>query len=156
MIVTIDALTVADADRCAAMEKVLFPYDAPWTASAFVSELRAGNTYFAARAGDTLVGYAGIGFVAAPPQAEAEIHNIAVDADHQGHGVGRRLLRSLLAVADAAAAVVFLEVHTENEPALNLYASEGFTVVGTRRRYYRSGADAHTMRRAAAQRMVDA
>jgi ribosomal-protein-alanine N-acetyltransferase len=149
MIVTIDALTAADADRCAAMEKVLFPYDTPWTASAFVSELRAGHTYFAARAGDTLVGYAGIAFVAAPPQAEAEIHNIAVDPDHQGDGLGRRLLRSLLAVADAAAAVVFLEVHTENEPAKKLYASEGFTVVGTRRRYYRSGADAHTMRREA-------
>jgi ribosomal-protein-alanine N-acetyltransferase len=154
MTVTIDALTAADADRCAAMEKVLFPYDAPWTASAFVSELRAGCTYYAARAGGALVGYAGIGFVAAPPQAEAEIHNIAVDPAYQGQGVGRRLLQGLLAVADASAAVVFLEVHTENEPARKLYESEGFTVVGTRRRYYRSGADAHTMRRETPQKMV--
>ena len=34
------------------------------------------------------------------------------------------------------------------DPARALYESEGFTVVGLRRRYYRpSGADAHTMRR---------
>jgi len=150
MTVTIDALTAADADRCAELEKVLFPYDAPWTASAFVSELRAGRTYYAARDGHTLVGYGGIGLVASPPQAEAEIHNLAVDPEHQGQGVGRRLLAALLAVADASAAVVFLEVHTENEPAKKLYESEGFSVVGTRRRYYRSGADAHTMRREAA------
>ena len=154
MTVTIDALTPADADRCAELEKVLFPYDAPWTASAFVSELRSGCSYYAARDGHTLVGYAGIGFVAGPPQAEAEIHNIAVDPAYQGQGVGRRLMAALLAVADAAAAVVFLEVHTENEPAKKLYASEGFTVVGTRRRYYRSGADAHTMRREALQKVV--
>ena len=32
-------------------------------------------------------------------------------------------------------------------PPLALYRSEGFEVVGTRRRYYASGADAHTMRR---------
>ncbi|MGI5127434.1 ribosomal protein S18-alanine N-acetyltransferase [Pseudonocardia sp. CA-107938] len=149
MTVTIDALTAADADRCAELEKVLFPYDRPWTAPAFVSELRAGRTYYAARDGDALIGYAGIGFVAGPPEAEAEIHNLGVDPDHQGRGVGRRLLRALLAVADDAAAVVYLEVHTENEPAIKLYESEGFAVVGTRRRYYRNGADAHTMRREA-------
>src|SRR4029079_6877914 len=68
----------------------------------------------------------------------------------QGRGSGRALLRHLLAVADAAHAAVFLEVRTDNEPAHALYASEGFTVFGLRKRYYApSGADAHTMRRAA-------
>jgi ribosomal-protein-alanine N-acetyltransferase len=90
--------------------------------------------------------------VARPPQAEAEIHNIAVDPGYQGQGVGRRLMGALLAVADASAAVVFLEVHTENTAAKTLYESEGFTVVGTRRRYYHSGADAYTMRREAVAR----
>ncbi|EUA92009.1 putative ribosomal-protein-alanine acetyltransferase, RimI [Mycobacterium ulcerans str. Harvey] len=44
--------------------------------------------------------------------------------------------------------MVFLEVRTDNEPAIALYRSVGFEQVGLRRRYYRvSGADAYTMRR---------
>jgi [ribosomal protein S18]-alanine N-acetyltransferase len=51
-------------------------------------------------------------------------------------------------MTDALHAAVFLEVRTDNEPARTLYESEGFTVVGLRKHYYRpSGADAHTMRR---------
>ena len=101
-----------------------------------------------AHAGEWLVGYAGLAFVAGPPRAEAEIHTIGVDPEFQRRGIGRELLRGLLAVADAAAATVFLEVRTDNDAARLLYEAEGFTVVGLRRRYYRpSGADAHTMRR---------
>ena len=45
-------------------------------------------------------------------------------------------------------AAVFLEVRTDNEPALALYQSLGFVTIGLRKRYYRaSGADAYTMRR---------
>ncbi len=95
-----------------------------------------------------LVGYAGLAFVAGPPHAEAEIHTIGVDPAHQRLGIGRALLRGLLAVADAAAATVFLEVRTDNDAARALYEAERFTVVGLRKRYYRpSGADAYTMRR---------
>lgn len=106
-----------------------------------------GNTGPVGDAG--LVGYAGLAFIAGPGvAAEAEVHTIGVDPAHQGRGVGRALLRALLEVADAGHATVFLEVRTDNEAAHALYASEGFAVVGLRRRYYQpSGADAHTMRR---------
>lgn len=138
----------SDAARCAELERVLFPGDDPWSARAFRDELRAGYHYRAARIGDELVGYAGLAFTAGPPQAEAEVHTIGVDPAHQGRGIGRALLRALLEVADAEHATVFLEVRTDNEAAHALYGSEGFAVVGLRRRYYRpSGADAHTMRR---------
>lgn len=148
--VVLDALVPADAARCAELEELLFPGDEPWTASAFLEELRAGHTYLAARTGGHLVGYGGVAVVGAPPGAEAEIHTIGVDPAHQGRGIGRALLRGLLAAADALHATVFLEVRTDNDPARALYESEGFTVVGLRRRYYRpSGADAHTMRREA-------
>ena len=145
----IDALRPSDALRCAELERLLFPGDDPWTANAFREELRAGHHYLAARSDDReLVGYAGLAFVALPPRAEAEIHTIGVDPAHQGRGIGRALLRGLLEVADAAHAAVFLEVRTDNDAARALYESEGFTVVGLRRRYYTpSGADAHTMRR---------
>lgn len=146
--VAIEPLAPADALRCAALEEILFPGDEPWSAAAFVAELRAGHTYLAARTGGELVGYGGIAVVGAPPGAEAEIHTIGVDPAYQHRGIGRALLRGLLDAADALHATVFLEVRTDNEPARALYESEGFTVVGLRRRYYRpSGADAHTMRR---------
>ena len=156
----IEPLQPADAARCAELERILFPGDDPWSERAFRDELRAGHHYLAARTVDPagrpgpdaglLVGYAGLAFVAAPPHAEAEIHTIGVDPAHQRLGVGRALLRGVLAVADAAAATVFLEVRTDNDAARALYEAEGFAVVGLRKRYYRpSGADAHTMRREA-------
>lgn len=146
--VVVDALTAQDAARCAELERILFPGDDPWSARAFVDALVWGHPYVAAREGETLVGYAGLGFVAGPPHAEAEVHTIGVDPAFQGRGIGRALLRSLLARADEVHATVFLEVRTDNEAARTLYESEGFAVVGLRRGYYRpSGADAHTMRR---------
>ena len=148
--VVIGPLRESDAARCAELERILFPGDDPWSERAFREELRAGYHYVAARTeGDgELVGYAGLAFVAGPPDTEAEVHTIGVDPAHQGRGIGRALLRALLAVADPEHATVFLEVRTDNEAAHALYAAEGFTVVGLRRHYYRpSGADAHTMRR---------
>jgi ribosomal-protein-alanine N-acetyltransferase len=146
--VQIDALREKDAARCAELERLLFPGDDPWSERAFRDELAAGHPYLAARDGELLVGYAGLGFVAGPPQAEAEIHTIGVDPAHQRRGIGRALLRGLLTVADELGATVFLEVRTDNEAARALYEAEGFTVVGLRKRYYRpSGADAYTMRR---------
>jgi ribosomal-protein-alanine N-acetyltransferase len=157
--VVVDALTAADAAACARLEAELFGGDDPWTADAFRAELHAGYPYLAARwvdrpgaEADELVGYAGIALLPAPRSsrepAEAEVHTIGVAPHAQGRGLGRRLLAGLLARADALGAVTFLEVRTDNEPALALYRSEDFEVVGTRRRYYASGADAYTMRRA--------
>ena len=153
--VRLDALRPEDAPRCAALERVLFPGEDPWSEQAFRDELAAGAHYVAARVpdgadGELLVGYAGLAVVGSPPHADAEVHTIGVDPDVRGRGIGRVLLQELLAVADAVHARVFLEVRTDNEVAHNLYESEGFAVVGLRRRYYQpSGADAHTMRREA-------
>jgi [ribosomal protein S18]-alanine N-acetyltransferase len=147
--VTIGGLTVADADRCAQLEAVLFPGDDPWPTAAFVRELAAKhNHYVAARTADTLVGYGGISRLGRTPPFEYEVHTIGVDPAFQGRGIGRLLLNELLNVAGRA--VVHLEVRTDNAAAIALYRSVGFTHVGLRRRYYRvSGADAYTMRREA-------
>ena len=147
MIVTYGGLTPADAARCAELESQLFPGDDPWPARAFIAELNAKhNHYVAARVDDTLVGYAGIARLGRSEPYEYEIHTIGVDPTYQGKGIGRRLLSDLLDYADGG--VVFLEVRTDNDPAIALYASTGFVNVGLRKRYYRaSGADAYTMRR---------
>ena len=149
MTITIGALTVADAARCAELEAVLFPGDDPWPTVALVRELAARhNHYVAARTADALVGYGGISRLGRTPPFEYEVHTIGVDPAYQGGGIGRRLLDELLNFA--AGAVVHLEVRTDNAPAIALYRSVGFTQVGVRRRYYRvSGADAYTMRREA-------
>jgi [ribosomal protein S18]-alanine N-acetyltransferase len=147
--VTLGALTPADAQRCAELEAQLFDGDDPWPAAAFNRELAsAHNHYVGARSGETLVGYAGISRLGRRPPFEYEVHTIGVDPAYQGRGIGRRLLNGLLDFADGGA--VYLEVRTDNEAAIALYHSVGFTQIGLRRRYYRvSGADAYTMRREA-------
>ncbi len=148
MTVVYDELTRRDAERCAELEELLFGGDDPWPEAAFVRELAAAhNRYFAARMGDTLVGYAGIARLGRVRPFEYEIHTIGVDPAYQRHGIGRALMDRLLAWAEPEA-VVYLEVRTDNDPAINLYRSLGFVTVGLRKRYYRaSGADALTMRR---------
>jgi ribosomal-protein-alanine N-acetyltransferase len=128
---------------------VLFAGDSPWPAQAFRAEMSAPhNHYFAVRDGDELIGYAGISVLGPAGDRECEIHTIAVDPAHQGHGHGRELLAALLEIAESHQAPVFLEVRTDNDTAINLYRRNGFEVVGMRKGYYQpSGADAYTMRR---------
>lgn len=142
-------LSAADLARCVDLERELFAGDDPWRLSVFVAELTAGHYYRAARTAEgELVGYAGLALTSRPPRAEAEVHTIGVDPRFQRRGVGRLLLRDLLARADELSATTFLEVRTNNEAAIALYVAEGFEVVGMRRRYYQpSGADAYTMLR---------
>lgn len=146
--VTLGALTNIDADRCAELESQLFPGDDPWPAEAFSRAIGARDShYVAARIGDAVVGYGGIARLGRTAPFEYEVHTIGVDKAHQGRGIGRRLLADLLEYA--AGGVVYLEVRTDNAPAIALYRDVGFVETGLRKRYYRNGADAYTMRREA-------
>jgi [ribosomal protein S18]-alanine N-acetyltransferase len=147
--VTYGALVPGDATRCAELEAQLFDGDDPWPAAAFVRELAAQHIhYVAARADDKLVGYGGIARLGRKPPYEFEIHTIGVDPAYQGRGIGRQMLNRLLDVA--ADDTVYLEVRTDNAPAIAMYESAGFVNIGVRKRYYRvSGADAYTMQRPA-------
>jgi [ribosomal protein S18]-alanine N-acetyltransferase len=147
MTVEYGPLTRADAARCAELEAQLFEGDDPWPARAFLAELEAKHIrYVAARADKKVVGYAGISRLGRKRPYEYEIHTIGVDPVYQGQGIGRRMMTDLLEYASGG--TIFLDVRTDNEPAIALYESLGFVNVGMRRRYYRaSGADAYTMRR---------
>jgi ribosomal-protein-alanine N-acetyltransferase len=147
MTVVYGKLKPSDAARCAELESQLFEGDDPWPERAFLAELKAKHIhYVAARSDDKLVGYAGIARLGRTRPYEYEIHTIGVDPVYQGQGIGRRLVTQLLELASDS--VVFLEVRTDNAPAIALYESFGFVNVGLRRRYYRSsGADAYTMKR---------
>ncbi|MGI9162850.1 MAG: ribosomal protein S18-alanine N-acetyltransferase [Mycobacterium sp.] len=149
MTLVCDRLVRGDAARCAELEAILFDGDDPWPEVAFVRELAVRhNRYVGARVDDVLVGYAGIARLGRTPPYEYEIHTIGVDPDYQGRGIGRRMMVDLLDFAGSDG-VVFLEVRTDNAPALALYESLGFVQIGVRKRYYRNGADAYTMRRGA-------
>ena len=144
--VVYDSLTNLDAARCAELEEILFGGDDPWPEAAFLRAVGAATMrYIGARVEGHLVGYAGIARLGRTPPFEYEIHTIGVDPAYQGHGIGRSMMTELLGHADG---VVYLEVRTDNAPAIALYESLGFVTVGLRKRYYRaSGADAFTMRR---------
>ena len=147
MTLVCDPLVRSDAARCAELEAVLFDGDDPWPEAAFVRELAVPhNRYVGARVDDLLVGYAGIARLGRTPPFEYEIHTIGVDPDYQGQGIGRRMMTDLLDFAGGDG-VVYLEVRTDNTGAIALYESLGFVRVGLRKRYYRTGADAYTMKR---------
>jgi len=81
-----------------------------------------------------------LGFAAAQSVAdEAELQNLAVDPEHQRHGLGHALLDGVRCRLRAAGTKrVYVEVRPSNEPALALYQSSGYAVVGRRQDYYPS------------------
>jgi ribosomal-protein-alanine N-acetyltransferase len=144
--VTLGPLQHADVPRCREIELALFPGEDPWSENAFHSELDNGHYYIGAYVDGELIGYAGL----AASAYEASVHTIAVTGHWQGKGVGKMLLKDLLARVDEMRVPVYLEVRTDNEPAIALYLAHGFEHLGLRRRYYQpSGADAYTMGRPA-------
>ena len=145
MSLRIEPLRYSDIPRCVELERLLYKDDDPWSEHAFRSELDFGNVYVGAFVDGGLVGYAGMSIA-----EDASVHNIGVDPAWQRKGIGRALLVALLDLADERGLPVFLEVRTDNIPAITLYESHGFTRIGLRRKYYQpSGADAYTMVRGA-------
>ena len=153
-------LTTADAPACAEIEQILFPEDSPWSAEAFAGEIAAPHTHCLAlevapeAAADSadgpgepqLIGYAILAVGGPVNDPEAEIHTIGILPEWQGKGLSKLLMDPLVAVADRLRAPIFLEVRTDNRPAVGLYERYGFAIEGTRRAYYQpSGADAFTM-----------
>lgn len=136
-----------DAPRCAAIERELFAGDDPWSERAFHAELAAGYHYLGAYAeSGQLAGYGGIALLGRSGDFESEVHTIGVAEQWQGAGIGSLLLDGLLAFADEYRAPVYLEVRTDNRPAMLLYERRGFRVLGVRKGYYQpSMADAYTM-----------
>lgn len=82
---------------------------------------------------------------------EAEILTIAVSRRVRGRGFAGLLLSAHVKdLMRKGVRTLFLEVESENEPALKLYARQGFEPVGRRKGYYRlegAPADAIMMRK---------
>jgi phosphinothricin acetyltransferase len=62
-------------------------------------------------------------------------HSVYVDARARGHGIGRRLLETLIATAEAAGIwTIQSGIFPENVASVELHKRCGFRVVGTRER----------------------
>ncbi|MBO9533492.1 MAG: ribosomal protein S18-alanine N-acetyltransferase [Solirubrobacteraceae bacterium] len=148
---TIERMRVSHLTEIMPVERA--SYGTPWSVAMFVLELtRAEGIALGARAvpheGES-VGQL-IGYLICSPQAdEWHVMNVTVAPEHRGFGVARALMRELhetLDTATAGTARLTLEVRPTNEPALRLYASEGYLVAGRRRSYYPdNGEDALVM-----------
>jgi [ribosomal protein S18]-alanine N-acetyltransferase len=110
-------------------------YPRPWSHSLFLSEiaLRATRSYYVARVGRDVIGYAGLMMSA----EDGHVTTIAVDPKWHRHKVGTRLLLALARQGIARGAQgLTLEVRLSNLSAQHLYRQFGFSPVGVRKNYY--------------------
>ena len=120
-----------DLDAVMAVERRAYPF--PWTPGIFRDCVRAGYPAWLLYDGSGVLGYAVLSVAA----GEAHLLNLCVDPGAQGHGHGRRLLRTMMRIARGHGAHrVFLEVRPSNPVAIALYHEEGFNEIGRRPRYY--------------------
>jgi ribosomal-protein-alanine N-acetyltransferase len=123
-------------------------YQFPWSEGIFRDCLRVGYVCRVVTVARDVMAYGVMSFGA----GEAHILNLCVSEAYRCHGVGRRLLGSLIERAVAAGmADAFLEVRPSNTAAIRLYLALGFEQVGMRRGYYQAAngrEDAAVLRRA--------
>lgn len=69
---------------------------------------------------------------------EAELITLAVDPEHQGKSIASKLLKwSDAQLMQQDISSVFLEVRTDNAPAIRLYETVGFQSRSVRKGYYK-------------------
>lgn len=118
-------------EEMAALHGRCFTTPRPWSAQE-INRLLGDPLVFALRAPHGfLIGRSVAG--------EAELLTVAVAPEARRQGVGARLVTGFLTEALARhSEVAFLEVAEGNDPAIALYAAQGFAPAGRRRAYYRA------------------
>ena len=108
-------------------------YQFPWSEGVFKDCFKANYSCWVCAEDEKILGF-GIASIAV---GEAHILNINIDPAEQNQGIGRKMLKNLIAVArDHKVETVFLEVRPTNLPAIALYNSMGFNEIGIRKGYY--------------------
>lgn len=102
---------------------------------AFIDNLTKKDHLFVAEVEDVVVGVAGLHEYPSPRMRHKGHLGIMVAPDHQGRGIGRKLMEALLDLADNWLMLdrVELEVFADHAPAVRLYESLGFVSEGRRR-----------------------
>ncbi|ADR18789.1 ribosomal protein S18-alanine N-acetyltransferase [Calditerrivibrio nitroreducens] len=122
-------------------------YDNPWGYESFLHELNNNVAKFLIYEEDIIKGYLIYWEIYNDLKMinELEVVNIAVKKDYQSKGIARRLMSYMIANS-LKPFVCFLDVRIDNLPAINLYKSLGFEVIGKRKNFYGLNKDAYTMR----------
>ncbi|MCR4908988.1 MAG: ribosomal protein S18-alanine N-acetyltransferase [Lachnospiraceae bacterium] len=122
-----------DIPPAAALERIIFGQEA-WSEEDFKETLSLPfATSLAAVVNDRLVGLA----VVRNGWGEGYLTNIFVAPENRRQGVARRLLKTLFSRVSSGITEGFvLEVREGNIPAIRLYESLGFSVVGMRKALY--------------------
>ena len=123
-----------DLSEIVEIERQSYPH--PWTQIIFGDCLLAGYSSWICGRNGMIEAY-GIISVAAD---EAHLLNICVRKESRQQGIGRKMLRHLVAIARRHnTEVIFLEVRPSNAAARALYEDDGFNELGNRRDYYPAG-----------------
>jgi ribosomal-protein-alanine N-acetyltransferase len=108
-------------------------YDFPWTEGNFRDSLQGDHGGLVLRVEGLIAGYAIYQLIL----DEMHLLNLVVSPQHQGRGLGSRLLQGVMTLARGQACQnFFLEVRASNARALALYARQGFSPIARRRDYY--------------------
>lgn len=138
----IQRMTAEDTKEVARLEEAIFSM--PWSEQGFLDTLNMPNVLFlVAKQDGDLCGYCGV-YIALD---EGEITNVAVAPEYRKQGIGQKLLQELMQQAKEEGVVRFvLEVRQSNEAAIHLYQKNGFSICGSRKRFYeRPVEDAYVM-----------
>ncbi len=124
-------MTAEDIEAVMAIE--LRAYEYPWSEGIFHDCLNVGYCCWVYKTEHALAGYA----VMSVGAGESHILNLCVRPESRRRGLGRRLLKHMLAIARGHQAdTALLEVRPSNRDAIALYRAVGFNEVGIRKAYY--------------------
>jgi ribosomal-protein-alanine N-acetyltransferase len=124
-------MQVEDLQQVIDVESQSYPH--PWTEVIFSDCLHAGYSCWVCGRYGMVEAYG----IISTGAGESHLLNICVHPESRKQGIGKKMLRHLIAVAQRHNAdVVFLEVRPSNVAARTLYENEGFNELGTRRDYY--------------------
>jgi ribosomal-protein-alanine acetyltransferase len=135
-----------DLDELMALEREIYPDDA-WSAESMARELANEHAYYLVAVAEDgrIDAYAGL--LAPLGTGQGDIQTVTVAPRARRRGLARSMLQQLLNEARRRGAEeLFLEVRADNGGAQALYRELGFETVGVRKRYYRGGIDALTMK----------
>lgn len=125
-------LRTEDLDEVCRIEESSFSM--PWKREDFQGLIDSDNSiYLVILADDRVAGAAGYTFNG----FDGYINNVVIDVDRRGQGLGKVLMKELLAVGRKNGVPEFtLEVRVSNTPAIKLYESFGFKSEGVRKNFY--------------------
>jgi ribosomal-protein-alanine N-acetyltransferase len=125
-------LELADVSQARDIERRSF--STPWSEAMFVLELsKASSVCLAAELSGKLVGY----LCATRYAAVWHVMNVSVAPEQRRRGVASALLAELFRLTDDGEHTHYtLEVRVSNQPAIEMYRSNGFRSAGIRPGYY--------------------